>query len=73
MSYCLRALCVQGTIEEKVYQRQVSKQGLSGAVVDAKASAPAQFSREELKVCAFSDCRERLHLAYQLHGVHVMS
>lgn len=48
-------MCAQGTIEEKVYQRQVSKQGLSGAVVDAKASMPAQFSREELKVSA-SNC-----------------
>ena len=39
-----------------MYQRQVSKQGLSGAVVDAKASTPGQFSREELKVSAFREC-----------------
>ena len=57
MSELVSAPCAQGTIEEKVYQRQVSKQGLSGAVVDAKASTPAQFSREELKV---STLRERL-------------
>lgn len=39
-----------GTIEEKIYQRQISKQGLSGAVVDlAKTSEHIQFSVEELK------------------------
>lgn len=39
-----------GTIEEKIYQRQISKQGLSGAVVDlATSSEHIQFSVEELK------------------------
>lgn len=39
-----------GTIEEKIYQRQISKQGLSGAVVDlTKSSEHIQFSVEELK------------------------
>ena len=39
-----------GTIEEKIYQRQISKQGLSGAVVDlSKTSDHIQFSVEELK------------------------
>ena len=34
-----------GTIEEKIYQRQISKQGLSGAVVDlSKTSDHIQFS-----------------------------
>ncbi len=44
-------ICLQGTLEEKVFQRQVSKQGLSGVVVDAKSSnfSPS-FSPEELKV-----------------------
>ncbi|XP_019488534.1 PREDICTED: DNA repair and recombination protein RAD54B-like [Hipposideros armiger] len=39
-----------GTIEEKIYQRQISKQGLSGAVVDfTRTSEHIQFSVEELK------------------------
>lgn len=39
-----------GTIEEKIYQRQISKQGLSGAVVDlTKTSEHIQFSAEELR------------------------
>lgn len=39
-----------GTIEEKIYQRQISKQGLSGAVVDlTRTSEYMQFSVEELK------------------------
>nr|XP_020007320.1 DNA repair and recombination protein RAD54B [Castor canadensis] len=43
-------LLTTGTIEEKIYQRQISKQGLSGTVVDlTKASEHIQFSVEELK------------------------
>lgn len=39
-----------GTIEEKIYQRQISKQGLSGAVVDiSKGSEHIRFSIEELR------------------------
>lgn len=39
-----------GTIEEKIYQRQISKQGLSGAVLDlTRTSEHIQFSVEELK------------------------
>ncbi|KAI5092271.1 DNA repair and recombination protein RAD54B, partial [Silurus meridionalis] len=39
-----------GTIEEKIYQRQVSKQGLSGAVVDlGKKGEHISFSAEELR------------------------
>lgn len=39
-----------GTIEEKIYQRQISKQALSGAVVDfSKGSEHIRFSVEELK------------------------
>ena len=41
---------MQGTIEEKIYQRQTAKQGLSGTVADAKESVKIEFSREELKV-----------------------
>jgi DNA repair and recombination protein RAD54B len=41
-------LVVAGTLEEKIYQRQVSKTGLSDAVVDAKKTMQA-FSQEELK------------------------
>jgi DNA repair and recombination protein RAD54B len=44
-------LLATGTIEEKIYQRQVAKQGLSGAVVDDKKgeSSSATFSLEELR------------------------
>ncbi|XP_067835362.1 DNA repair and recombination protein RAD54B [Heptranchias perlo] len=43
-------LLTTGTIEEKIYQRQVSKQSLSGAVVDLKKkSEHASFSLEELR------------------------
>lgn len=41
---------MQGTIEEKIYQRQTAKQGLSGTVADAKESLKIEFSREDLKV-----------------------
>ncbi|XP_068093765.1 DNA repair and recombination protein RAD54B isoform X2 [Hyperolius riggenbachi] len=43
-------LLTTGTIEEKIYQRQISKQGLSGAVVDlAKKSDHIRFSVDELR------------------------
>ncbi|XP_027439868.1 DNA repair and recombination protein RAD54B isoform X2 [Zalophus californianus] len=43
-------LLTTGTIEEKIYQRQISKQDLSEAVVDlTKTSEHIQFSVEELK------------------------
>uniref|UniRef100_A0A8C1X597 RAD54 homolog B n=1 Tax=Cyprinus carpio TaxID=7962 RepID=A0A8C1X597_CYPCA len=39
-----------GSIEEKIYQRQVSKQGLSGTVVDlSKKAEHISFSAEELR------------------------
>ena len=41
---------LKGTIEEKIYQRQISKQGLSGAIMDLKKKREAQFSLEELRV-----------------------
>jgi len=42
-------LLTTGTIEEKIYQRQTAKQGLSGTVADAKESVKIEFSHEELK------------------------
>ncbi|GFO23418.1 DNA repair and recombination protein rad54 [Plakobranchus ocellatus] len=45
-------LLTTGSIEEKVYQRQISKQGLSGTVMDqtsASSSSSVQFSLEDLK------------------------
>jgi DNA repair and recombination protein RAD54B len=43
-----------GTIEEKIFQRQILKQGLSGAVVDARENAKSHFTKEELKVNIFN-------------------
>uniref|UniRef100_H3DLZ1 RAD54 homolog B n=1 Tax=Tetraodon nigroviridis TaxID=99883 RepID=H3DLZ1_TETNG len=43
-------LLTAGTIEERVFQRQVSKQGLSGTVVDlGKAAEHTSFSTNELR------------------------
>ncbi|NXG74575.1 RA54B protein, partial [Baryphthengus martii] len=43
-------LLTTGSIEEKIYQRQISKQDLSGAVVDSsKTSEHINFSIEELR------------------------
>ncbi|NXJ64531.1 RA54B protein, partial [Rostratula benghalensis] len=43
-------LLTTGSIEEKIYQRQISKQDLSGAVVDlSKSSEHIHFSIEELR------------------------
>lgn len=44
-----------GSLDEKMYQRQVRKQGLSGAVVDARDSERVHFSTKELKVGSFID------------------
>ncbi|KAK3908132.1 DNA repair and recombination protein RAD54B [Frankliniella fusca] len=38
-----------GTIEEKIFQRQLSKAGLSGAVVDPQKQSNIKLSQEELK------------------------
>jgi hypothetical protein len=40
----------QGTIEEKIYQRQTTKQSLSGAVADARKESKVEFSFEEIRV-----------------------
>ncbi|XP_053571180.1 DNA repair and recombination protein RAD54B [Bombina bombina] len=43
-------LLTTGSLEEKIYQRQISKQGLSGAVVDlTKKSEHIRFSLDELR------------------------
>lgn len=44
-------LLTTGTIEEKIYQRQISKTSLSEAVVDANHFASLKLSTSELKVC----------------------
>ncbi|XP_025936794.1 DNA repair and recombination protein RAD54B isoform X4 [Apteryx rowi] len=47
---CIYRLLTTGSIEEKIYQRQISKQDLSGAVVDlSKTSEHIHFSTEELR------------------------
>jgi hypothetical protein len=43
-------LLTTGTIEEKIFQRQILKQGLSGAIVDARDSTQGHFTKDELKV-----------------------
>lgn len=48
----------QGTIEEKIYQRQINKQGLSAAIMGSKQNTAknAKFSLEELRVCVPANC-----------------
>jgi DNA repair and recombination protein RAD54B len=48
---------VKGSIDEKIYQRQVMKMGLANAVVDNKASA-SSFSKDELRDLFRLDERE---------------
>lgn len=55
-------LLMTGSLDEKMYQRQVKKQGLSGAVVDARSSDRVHFSTEELKVSSA--------VQYYIHTVH---
>jgi hypothetical protein len=43
-------LLTAGSIEEKIFQRQISKTGLSGAVVDPQNQSKIRLSNEELKV-----------------------
>ena len=43
-------LIFQGSVEEKIYQRQVSKTGLSGVVVDAKTDSKLHFTPADLRV-----------------------
>ncbi|KAG7470061.1 hypothetical protein MATL_G00135250 [Megalops atlanticus] len=62
-----------GTIEEKIYQRQISKQGLSGAVVDlSKRAEHISFSAEELRnlftLHEGSDCVTHQLLGCSCHG-----
>ncbi|XP_067934521.1 DNA repair and recombination protein RAD54B-like [Watersipora subatra] len=42
-------LLTTGTIEEKIYQRQVSKQTLGNSVIDSFKEAEVKFSQSELK------------------------
>lgn len=41
---------MSGTIEEKIYQRQISKTNLSEVVVDANNLSSLKLSSSELKV-----------------------
>jgi DNA repair and recombination protein RAD54B len=42
-------IMLKGALEEKIWQRQVTKIGLADSVMESKSSNMAQFSREELK------------------------
>ncbi len=46
--YIYRFLCA-GTIEEKMYQRQILKEEVSQAVVDVGTGPTRNFTREDLK------------------------
>ncbi|KAF2756990.1 hypothetical protein EJ05DRAFT_532263 [Pseudovirgaria hyperparasitica] len=50
-------LLVKGALDEKIYQRQLMKQGLADAIVDNKSSM-ATFSKEELRKLFTLDERE---------------
>jgi hypothetical protein len=56
---CYRLLTA-GSIEEKIFQRQISKTGLSGAVVDPQNQTTIRLSNEELKVYDLPRCRKYL-------------
>ena len=45
---------LQGTIEEKIFQRQVSKQGLSSVVQEKSTADLTEFSLADLKVQSFN-------------------
>ncbi|GAB1599245.1 DNA repair and recombination protein RAD54B-like [Argonauta hians] len=45
----LYRLLTTGTIEEKIYQRQINKQSLSGAIVESREKGKVKFSLEELR------------------------
>jgi hypothetical protein len=51
-------LLTAGSIEEKIFQRQISKTGLSGAVVDHQNQSKIRLSNEELKVHEFLRCKK---------------
>ncbi|RUS75526.1 hypothetical protein EGW08_016716 [Elysia chlorotica] len=67
-------LLTTGTIEEKVYQRQISKQGLSGTIMDHTQSSgsSAHFSLEDLKdlfsLNESTDCETHAMLACPCNG-----
>ncbi|KAJ9221316.1 hypothetical protein DTO271D3_8727 [Paecilomyces variotii] len=42
-------ILLKGSLEEKIWQRQVTKIGLADSVMERKGGGTAQFSREELK------------------------
>lgn len=42
-------LLTTGTIEEKIYQRQINKQGLCDGIVDPQSARSIKLSQEELK------------------------
>ncbi len=46
--FIYRFLCA-GTIEEKMYQRQIMKEEVSQAVVDVGTGTSRNFTREDLK------------------------
>ncbi|KAG1649713.1 DNA repair and recombination protein RAD54B [Nymphon striatum] len=52
-----------GTIEEKMYQRQIMKQGISGSIVDLKELSNVQFTQEDLKdIFSFQEnCQSSTH------------
>lgn len=43
-------MLTSGTIEEKIFQRQLTKTGLSESVVDPNAISNVKLSLEEIKV-----------------------
>lgn len=49
ITYIFPRFLTSGTIEEKIYQRQISKTALSNAVVDIQNTSSVKLSIEELK------------------------
>lgn len=54
-------LLTTGSIEEKIFQRQLSKAGLNEAVVDPSHTSAVRLSDEELKVTIYNWTNKAKH------------
>eukprot|EP00966_Prymnesium_polylepis_P147295 3402498-Prymnesium_polylepis.1 len=60
-------LCA-GSIEEKVFERQLSKEGLSGIATNEQVESSALSSEELRDLFTLHECPSHLHLKLQANG-----